>query len=62
MPVGRTRPGTFVANTVGLGFAVIMAFPVYWMINTALKPPNEVQTFEPVFFRETSRGATSPRR
>jgi N,N'-diacetylchitobiose transport system permease protein len=48
--VGRSRTGTALANVAGLVFAMIMAFPVYWMLNTALKPPNEVQTFEPVFF------------
>lgn len=48
--VGRSRVGTVVANTVGLVFALASAFPVYWMLNTAFKPPNEVQTFDPVFF------------
>ncbi|HEU4423159.1 MAG TPA: carbohydrate ABC transporter permease [Pilimelia sp.] len=48
--VGRSRAGTVVANVVGLAFAIVMAFPVYWMLNTSLKPPNEIQTFEPVFF------------
>ena len=28
-------------------FALIMFFPVYWMVNTAFKPPNEVLTFHP---------------
>lgn len=45
----RGRLGTVVANTVGVLFAVIMAFPAYWMINTALKPANEILTFEPHF-------------
>jgi N,N'-diacetylchitobiose transport system permease protein len=48
--VGRSKTGTALANVAGLVFAIVMAFPVYWMLNTALKPPNEVQTFEPVFF------------
>jgi N,N'-diacetylchitobiose transport system permease protein len=47
--VGRTTLGTFVANTVGIVIAMVMAFPVYWMVNTAIKPPNEVETFDPVF-------------
>jgi N,N'-diacetylchitobiose transport system permease protein len=45
----RRRFGTWVANTVGLVFAIVMAFPAYWMINTAFKPPNEVLTFTPKF-------------
>jgi N,N'-diacetylchitobiose transport system permease protein len=47
---GRGRGATIAFNLVGLAFAVLMAFPVYWMINTAFKPVNEVQTFEPQFF------------
>jgi N,N'-diacetylchitobiose transport system permease protein len=45
----RGRTGTVVANIVGVLFAVVMAFPAYWMINTAFKPPNEVLTFTPHF-------------
>ena len=37
------------ANAVGLVFTVLMVFPAYWMINTALKPPNEILTFDPRF-------------
>jgi N,N'-diacetylchitobiose transport system permease protein len=43
-------PGRWVANGVGLVFVVIMAFPAYWMFNTAFKPANEITTFTPVFF------------
>jgi N,N'-diacetylchitobiose transport system permease protein len=46
---GRSRTATVLFNLVGLLFAVAMAFPVYWMINTAFKPVNEIQTFEPQF-------------
>lgn len=46
---GRSRAATVLFNLVGLLFATVMAFPVYWMINTAFKPVNEVQTFEPQF-------------
>jgi N,N'-diacetylchitobiose transport system permease protein len=48
--VGRKRSGTALFNTIGLIFAAVMAFPVYWMVNTAFKPANEVQTFTPHFF------------
>jgi N,N'-diacetylchitobiose transport system permease protein len=55
-PVGRRRArrrvGTGVANVVGFAFALVMIFPAYWMINTSLKPPNEVLTFTPNFVPE----------
>ena len=46
---GRNPVVTGLYNLVGLVFAIVMAFPVYWMINTAFKPANEVQTPEPNF-------------
>jgi len=46
---GRSRTGTAIANTVGVIFTIIMAFPVYWVINTAFKPANEVLSFTPHF-------------
>jgi N,N'-diacetylchitobiose transport system permease protein len=53
-PIGRRRRrvGTTVANAAAVVFAVVMAFPAYWMINTAFKPPNEVLTFTPHFLPE----------
>ncbi len=48
----RGRIGTGAANVVGIVFTIIMAFPAYWMINTAFKPPNEVLTFTPNFLPE----------
>lgn len=48
--VGRTRIGTFAANTVGVVFSVLMLFPVYWVINTAFKPADEVLALEPSFW------------
>jgi N,N'-diacetylchitobiose transport system permease protein len=48
----RGRLGTILANTVGVVFTLIMAFPAYWMINTAFKPPNEILTFTPHFLPE----------
>jgi N,N'-diacetylchitobiose transport system permease protein len=47
--VGRSRRATAGWNIVGLVFAALMVFPVYWMLNTAFKPTNEVQTFSPHF-------------
>ncbi|MDA8194863.1 MAG: carbohydrate ABC transporter permease [Thermaerobacter sp.] len=38
-------------NLVLVGIALLFfLFPVYWMINTALKPPNEWLTNPPIFF------------
>ena len=48
--VGRSRVATVLANTVGIVFVVVMAFPVYWVLNTAFKPSNEILQFEPTFF------------
>jgi N,N'-diacetylchitobiose transport system permease protein len=48
--VGRSRAGTIAANTFGIVFALIMIFPVYWVLNTAFKPPNDVLSFNPTFF------------
>ncbi|GAA0804416.1 carbohydrate ABC transporter permease [Spirilliplanes yamanashiensis] len=50
--VGRSGLGTVVANTFGVIFAVVMIFPVYWVLNTAFKPAPEVLQFEPSFFPE----------
>lgn len=47
--VGRRKSATVGWNIVGLLFALVMVFPVYWMLNTAFKPANEVQTFTPQF-------------
>jgi len=47
--VGRSRTGTVLANVVGILFAVVMIFPVYWVINTAFKPANEVLQYTPTF-------------
>jgi N,N'-diacetylchitobiose transport system permease protein len=47
--IGRSRTGTFFANAFGIVFALVMIFPVYWVLNTAFKPPNEVLQFDPTF-------------
>ncbi|MEU4423424.1 carbohydrate ABC transporter permease [Actinoplanes sp. NPDC024001] len=47
--VGRSRTGTFFANTTGIVFGLLMLFPVYWVLNTAFKPDNEVRSFTPTF-------------
>jgi N,N'-diacetylchitobiose transport system permease protein len=49
LTVGRSRSGTFFANLAGIIFSVVMIFPVYWVLNTAFKPADEVLRFEPTF-------------
>ena len=36
-------------NALGLLAMVAFAFPVYWMVNTAFKGPDQIQTYTPVF-------------
>ncbi|GAB2588562.1 sugar ABC transporter permease [Paractinoplanes abujensis] len=48
--VGRSRTGTVLANTAGVVFSVLMLFPVYWVLNTAFKPADEVLALEPGFW------------
>jgi N,N'-diacetylchitobiose transport system permease protein len=48
----RRRLATVIANAVAVIFAVVTAFPAYWLINTAFKPPTEVLTFTPHFLPE----------
>jgi len=44
------RARRWLANLGGLLVAVVMLFPVYWMVLTALKPPGEVLTLTPRFW------------
>jgi N,N'-diacetylchitobiose transport system permease protein len=45
-----SRPGRQVLlNGLGLLAALLFAFPVYWMVNTAFKGPDQIQTYVPVF-------------
>lgn len=41
------RPTRIVANTLCVIIAVVVAFPLYWMVLSALKPSGEVQTRNP---------------
>lgn len=49
LTVGRSRVGTAFANAGGVLFAIVMLFPVYWILNTAFKPANEVLALTPTF-------------
>jgi N,N'-diacetylchitobiose transport system permease protein len=44
-----TRP-SWGANIIGVIVLVFMAFPIYWMIITALKPKREILSSTPTFF------------
>jgi N,N'-diacetylchitobiose transport system permease protein len=48
--VGRSSSATVVANIIGVVFVIVMAFPVYWVLNTAFKPSNEILQFDPTLF------------
>jgi N,N'-diacetylchitobiose transport system permease protein len=48
--VGRSKAGTVAANAVGVIFGVLMLFPVYWVLNTAFKPADEVLALTPTFW------------
>jgi N,N'-diacetylchitobiose transport system permease protein len=37
-------------NLVGLAVFVVMVFPVYWMVTTALKPDDEINSSTPTWF------------
>jgi N,N'-diacetylchitobiose transport system permease protein len=52
-PVALARPRKkrrWVSTTIAVAFSLVWVFPVYWMLNTALKPISDVMTPTPVFF------------
>ncbi|NNC11735.1 carbohydrate ABC transporter permease [Planctomonas sp. JC2975] len=46
----RGKRPRIVSNVIAVVFSVVWIFPVYWMINTAFKPRNEVMSSTPIFF------------
>jgi len=48
--IRRRRAGSTAWNLVGVAVLVIMVFPVYWMVATALKPDDEINTLKPTWF------------
>ncbi|MEU7182231.1 MULTISPECIES: carbohydrate ABC transporter permease [Streptomyces] len=46
----RTRHRRAVANTLGLVFSAVMAFPIYWMLLTAVRPAEEIHHSPPKFW------------
>jgi N,N'-diacetylchitobiose transport system permease protein len=49
----RRRRGSVAANVAGLLVFAFFAFPVYWMVTTALKPAGEIRTFDVRLFPTT---------
>jgi N,N'-diacetylchitobiose transport system permease protein len=45
----RRRLRRAVWNAVGLAVALVIVFPVFWMISTAFKPNDEIYTFTPTW-------------
>ena len=37
-------------NIVGIGLFVVMVFPVFWMISTAFKPDDQINSLKPTWF------------
>jgi N,N'-diacetylchitobiose transport system permease protein len=46
----RRRKRSWVASVIAIVFSIVWIFPVYWMVNTALKPTSEVMTATPEFY------------
>src|SRR5437868_8489218 len=46
----RRRFGRTGWNLVALGVLVVMVFPVYWMISTALQPTDNINRLKPTWF------------
>src|SRR3954470_651447 len=44
------RPGRLGWNTIGDALFAIMAFPVFWMVSTAFKNNDQINSYDPVWF------------
>ncbi|MFE9659562.1 MULTISPECIES: carbohydrate ABC transporter permease [unclassified Streptomyces] len=49
-PRGARRRRSLRANTLGLLFCTVMAFPLYWMLLTAIRPSSEIRSNPPQFW------------
>jgi N,N'-diacetylchitobiose transport system permease protein len=45
----RRRKPRWLVTTIAIIFSLIWVFPVYWMLNTSLKPISDVMTSTPIF-------------
>jgi N,N'-diacetylchitobiose transport system permease protein len=48
--VSRRRITRSFFDTIGVLILVVMLFPIYWMVSTALKPGKEILSLTPVWF------------
>jgi N,N'-diacetylchitobiose transport system permease protein len=48
--VSRRRAGRLGWNVLGGAVFVVMVFPVFWMLSTALKSNDQINSFNPVWF------------
>jgi N,N'-diacetylchitobiose transport system permease protein len=46
----RPRAGQIVWNAIGIALFLLIAFPVFWMISTAFKPQDEIDSLTPTWF------------
>ncbi len=46
----RYRSMTWLWRAVALVFAIVMVFPVYWMVNSAFEPNSQITSLTPSFF------------
>jgi N,N'-diacetylchitobiose transport system permease protein len=46
----RRRVSRTAWNLVGILVLVVLAFPVFWMISTAFKPEDQINSFTPTWF------------
>lgn len=46
----RKRKPRVLVNVLAVVFCLIWVFPIYWMVNTAFKPAEEVTTLTPIWF------------
>src|SRR5579864_7258614 len=46
----RGRSHRVLWNSLGLGLFVVMVFPVFWMLSTAFKPDDQINSRTPTWF------------
>jgi len=49
----RGHAGRALWNTVGVAVFVVMVFPVFWMVSTAFKTDDQINSFAPTWFSTT---------
>ena len=46
----RRHRQRWIWNTVGIGLFAVMVFPIFWMVSTAFKPEDQVNSVTPTWF------------